>query len=64
MLWIDAGMESLNWFADLQHASEGHFVPIGSNGFYQHGGERARFDQQPVEAPSYGFGLSRSFQNY
>jgi hypothetical protein len=25
-------------------------VPIGSNGFYQRGGERARFDQQPVEA--------------
>jgi glycosyltransferase involved in cell wall biosynthesis len=47
---IDAGMESLNWFAELQHASGGHFVPIGSNGFYQHGGERARFDQQPVEA--------------
>jgi hypothetical protein len=25
-------------------------VPIGSNGFYQRGGVRARFDQQPVEA--------------
>jgi hypothetical protein len=25
-------------------------VPIGSNGFYQRGGEQARFDQQPVEA--------------
>lgn len=30
--------------------SEGHFVPIGSNGFYQQRGETARFDQQPVEA--------------
>ncbi|MFH1754288.1 MAG: glycosyltransferase family 4 protein [Candidatus Latescibacterota bacterium] len=48
----DAGLESLNWLADLQRAdTEGkHFVPIGSNGFYQRGGERARFDQQPVEA--------------
>jgi glycosyltransferase involved in cell wall biosynthesis len=46
----DAGLESLNWLAALQRASEGHFVPIGSNGFYQEGGERARFDQQPVEA--------------
>jgi hypothetical protein len=47
-----AGLESLNWLADLQRAdAEGrHFVPIGSNGFYQRGGERARFDQQPVEA--------------
>ena len=47
---IDAGLESLNWLADLQRSTAGHFVPIGSNGFYQKGGERARFDQQPVEA--------------
>src|SRR5512147_2034312 len=48
----EAGLESLNWLADLQRSdTEGrHFVPIGSNGFYQLGGERARFDQQPVEA--------------
>lgn len=47
---IDAGLESLNWLAELQRSTAGHFVPIGSNGFYQKGGERARFDQQPVEA--------------
>lgn len=47
---LDAGLESLTWLSDLQHAGAGHFVPIGSNGFYQRGGERARFDQQPVEA--------------
>jgi len=48
----EVGLESLSWLADLQRADgEGrHFVPIGSNGFYQQGGERARFDQQPVEA--------------
>jgi glycosyltransferase involved in cell wall biosynthesis len=48
----EAGLESLGWLSDLQRAdaSGGHFVPIGSNGFYKHGGERARFDQQPVEA--------------
>jgi len=46
-----AGMESLTWLADLQRAKKGgHFVPIGSNGFYRKGGKRARFDQQPVEA--------------
>lgn len=46
------GLESLNWLADLQRANTpaGHFVPIGSNGFYKQGGEQARFDQQPVEA--------------
>lgn len=47
-----AGLESLCWLADLQRADGrgGHFVPIGSNGFYRRDGERARFDQQPVEA--------------
>ncbi|MCZ8158036.1 MAG: glycosyl transferase family 1, partial [Leptospira sp.] len=28
----------------------GHFVPIGSNGFFSKGCSQARFDQQPVEA--------------
>lgn len=48
----EAGLESLSWLADLQRsdATGGHFVPIGSNGFYRRDGERARFDQQPVEA--------------
>jgi hypothetical protein len=46
----EAGLESLSWLADLQRADTGYFVPIGSNGFYPQGGERARFDQQPVEA--------------
>jgi glycosyltransferase involved in cell wall biosynthesis len=49
---IDAGLESLNWLANLQRSDTGHFVPIGSNGFYPKDGERARFDQQPVEAQS------------
>ena len=48
----EAGLESLGWLADLQgaDAEARHFVPIGSNGFYTKGGERSRFDQQPVEA--------------
>jgi glycosyltransferase involved in cell wall biosynthesis len=50
----EVGLESLGWLAELQRADAagGHFVPIGSNGFYQRGGGRARFDQQPVEAQS------------
>jgi hypothetical protein len=46
----EAGLESLAWLSDLQRADAGHFVPIGSNGFYKQGGKPARFDQQPVEA--------------
>lgn len=47
---IDIGLTSLDWLLSIQRSPEGHFVPIGSNGFYRRGGERARFDQQPVEA--------------
>jgi hypothetical protein len=48
---IQAGMESLKWLIAEQHrGDEGVFVPIGSNGFFAEGGEKARFDQQPVEA--------------
>ncbi len=46
------GRESLGWLVARQRSAPdgGHFVPIGSNGFYVRGGPRARFDQQPVEA--------------
>jgi hypothetical protein len=49
---LEAGLESLQWLVGVQRSEGeiGHFVPIGSNGFYLRGGERARFDQQPVEA--------------
>jgi glycosyltransferase involved in cell wall biosynthesis len=48
---IEAGIESLKWLVGEQHRNgDGIFVPIGSNGFYVEGKEKARFDQQPVEA--------------
>jgi len=48
----DTALKSLRWLADLQRANgeNGHFVPVGTHGFFLKGGERARFDQQPVEA--------------
>ncbi|MCB2229867.1 glycosyltransferase family 4 protein [bacterium] len=47
---IEAGLESLAWLSNVQRASRGgHFVPVGSNGFYRKGGECAHFDQQPIE---------------
>lgn len=46
---IAAGIESLQWLVAAQHRGE-VFVPIGSSGFYKEGEEKARFDQQPVEA--------------
>jgi glycosyltransferase involved in cell wall biosynthesis len=48
---ISAGLESLDWLMSVQRCrTYDHFVPIGSQGFYPQGGEKARFDQQPVEA--------------
>jgi glycosyltransferase involved in cell wall biosynthesis len=48
---ISAGLESLDWLSQTQHCEiNRHFVPIGSQGFYRQDGEKARFDQQPLEA--------------
>jgi glycosyltransferase involved in cell wall biosynthesis len=44
------GLTSLGWLADVQRDAAEHFVPIGTHGFYVCGKERARFDQQPIEA--------------
>jgi glycosyltransferase involved in cell wall biosynthesis len=48
---VSAGLEALDWLLETQHCeTNGHFAPIGSQGFYRRGGEKARFDQQPLEA--------------
>lgn len=45
-----ASLRSLEWLASVQSSPGGYFAPVGSNGFYERGGPRARFDQQPIEA--------------
>jgi glycosyltransferase involved in cell wall biosynthesis len=48
---VSAGLEALEWLATVQRCEiKGHFVPVGSHGFYSKKAEKARFDQQPVEA--------------
>ena len=48
---VSAGLEALDWLATVQCCDvKGHFVPIGSHGFHSKTTEKARFDQQPVEA--------------
>jgi hypothetical protein len=47
---IEIGVESLTWLVGQQKAPAGHFRPIGSEGFYRRGHDRAQFDQQPLEA--------------
>ena len=46
---IDMGIKSLKWLLTIQ-TEDGHFVPIGNDGWYDKGGSRSRFDQQPIEA--------------
>lgn len=48
---VAAGLEALDWLTTVQRCEvKGHFVPVGSHGFYSKRAEKARFDQQPVEA--------------
>ncbi len=46
------GISALRWLVGVQTTSYGYLRPIGSNGFYRRDGERAEFDQQPIEAQS------------
>jgi len=47
---LERGLHALRWLTELQMSEKGHFRPIGSNGFHRKGGQRANFDQQPIEA--------------
>ena len=49
---LEGGLKALRWLTELQTSENGHFRPIGTNGFYRRGGQRANFDQQPIEAQS------------
>jgi glycosyltransferase involved in cell wall biosynthesis len=47
---LELGLKTLRWLVRMQTSPAGSFRPIGSNGFYPRGQERALFDQQPIEA--------------
>ncbi|MDD5307136.1 MAG: glycosyltransferase family 4 protein [Deltaproteobacteria bacterium] len=47
---METGLEALRWLVEVQTSADGSLRPVGSNGFYTRGGERALFDQQPIEA--------------
>ncbi len=46
---VETGLNALDWLIDAQITPDGHLSPIG-NGWWPCGGEKARFDQQPIEA--------------
>jgi hypothetical protein len=47
---VERGLRLLDWLVAVQTAPEGHFSPIGNDGWWPHGGPKARYDQQPMEA--------------
>ena len=47
---LDLGLKTLRWLTKIQTSDAGSFRPVGSNGFYPRGQQRAIFDQQPIEA--------------
>ncbi len=47
---IQTALASLNWLNAIQSGEDKRFAPVGSEGWYPRGGEKARFDQLPTEA--------------
>ena len=48
---FDTGLKSLQWLIDIQANPEGgHLSLVGNDGWYRRNIEKARYDQQPVDA--------------
>ncbi len=47
--FIDVGLRTLAFYESVT-IEDGIYVPIGNDGWYQRGGERSRYAQQPLEA--------------
>jgi len=48
---LDMGLRALEWLHHVQtDETDRHFVAIGNQGWFTRDGEKARFDQQPIEA--------------
>lgn len=49
---FDMGTKALEWLLDVQTAPDGHLSLIGNDGWFDSKGNRAMFDQQPIEVKS------------
>ncbi len=48
----NAGLKCLDWLVGIQFDAANVFEAVGNHGWYPKGGNKARFDQQPIEAQS------------
>jgi len=48
---LQTALRALNWLKEIQHDESGsYFAAIGNHGWFTRGGDKAQFDQQPIEA--------------
>ncbi|MCH8913856.1 MAG: glycosyl transferase family 1, partial [Planctomycetes bacterium] len=48
--FVDCGLRSLHWLMKIHTTSSGAISLVGNRGWWTKGGERADFDQQPIDA--------------
>lgn len=59
---VNVALRALDWVVGLQRTPQGHLSLIGNNGWYSRGGERARFDQQPIDAMALVLACSSAYR--
>jgi hypothetical protein len=47
---METAKESLHFLASKTFSADGYFKPIGNHGWLQRNGEKAVYDEQPIEA--------------
>ncbi len=47
---VQTGLESLRWLLEMQTGEQGQLSLVGNQGWWPKGGNKARFDQQPIDA--------------
>jgi hypothetical protein len=59
---VARGLRLLDWLTSVQAAPDGHFSPIGSDGWWPIGGPKAQYDQQPIEATALLLAAEAAFE--
>lgn len=58
----EQGLRSLRWLCDVQKDERGHYSFVGNLGWYPRHGEKAHFDQQPIEAAQLTYACAEAYR--
>ncbi len=58
----ELGLRSLRWLSDVQRHERGHYSFVGNGGWFPAGGQRALFDQQPIEASQMTYACAEAYR--